>query len=298
MRLTIALRRPWAVSTPTVSPSRSTVARSHSWRYSAMRWEMKITLATAATKSPYNAEHALREIGRQRRSDLVDQQDGRIGRQRPREIDQTQDGKGKSRIERAKVEFRDAQVDQPFAHGLGRGRERGAGFARPSGPEPKRDPDRPTRCRPGAPRQESERRRLDPARTIPPPSAENTPVMNFDQGALARAVGAHQRMHFAGAHFQRSGLEGDHRVKALRDIRCREQDSVEVIQQSTAEWHSASEGNPKSHSFHLNVPVPRRRSDAGPSTRNSWLPRLKIPQPRNRHQLSPGPLQAFSWSGV
>jgi hypothetical protein len=35
--------------------------------------------------------------------------------------------------------------------------------------------------------------------------------------------------------------------------------------------------------------VLRERRASGKIVRNSWLPRLKIPQPRNRHQLSPGP---------
>jgi hypothetical protein len=41
---------------------------------------------------------------------------------------------------------------------------------------------------------------------------------NLDQRALAGAVGAHQRMDFAGAHAERGRAQGDDRPEILGDV--------------------------------------------------------------------------------
>ena len=97
-----------------------------------------------------------------------------------------------------------------------------------------------------------------------------------------------------GAHFQRRGLERDDRAESLGDIRAASRISVEVMQQSTAQWHSAPRRIAEPF-VHLTC---RRRVAEAMRTKHAqcWLPRRRLPAAGQR-QLSPGPLQAFSWSG-
>ena len=91
MSETIRSSLPWARSvTPTVTPSRSTVARSHSAETSAMRWEMKITALPRSRQRLTIAKIRSDKIRRQRSRDLVEQEHGRLRGERAGEIDQAQ----------------------------------------------------------------------------------------------------------------------------------------------------------------------------------------------------------------
>ena len=111
IRPTIRSSAPGAMSTtPTVSPSRSTVARSQSAEISMSRWEMKIDRAPGRALPPHDLEHALGQVGRQRGGHLV-QDAGRPARgQGPGEVDDAQRGQGQVASVLRQVEVRDAQL--------------------------------------------------------------------------------------------------------------------------------------------------------------------------------------------
>ena len=77
-------------TTPTVSPSRSTVARSQTAAISIIRCEMKMTDRSGPAPSADDLEHALGEVRRQRRGHLVEHEDVGLDRQGAREVDDAQ----------------------------------------------------------------------------------------------------------------------------------------------------------------------------------------------------------------
>ena len=91
MSSTIRSSAPGAMSTtPTVSPSRSTVARSHSARDLEEAVRDEDDRPTGLALSPTTSSTLLGQVGRQRRGHLVEQQDVWLGRQRPREVHDAQ----------------------------------------------------------------------------------------------------------------------------------------------------------------------------------------------------------------
>ena len=96
---------PGAMSTtPTVSPSRSTVARSQSAEISRKRWEMKMTERPAAALAADDVEHPLGEVGRQRGGHLVEEQHVGLERQRAREVEDALHGEREVAGDLAQVE--------------------------------------------------------------------------------------------------------------------------------------------------------------------------------------------------
>ena len=89
-----ALLRALAVTstTPTVSPSRSTVARSHTAAISIMRCEMKITERSPPALAADDLEYPLGEVGGQCGRHLVEHQHVGLDRERAREVDDAQRG--------------------------------------------------------------------------------------------------------------------------------------------------------------------------------------------------------------
>ena len=118
---TIRSSAPGAMSTtPTVSPSRSTVARSQSAEISSSRCEMKMTerpvwLWRRTTSRTFSAR-----FGRQRRRHLVEQQHVRLDRQRPREVEDAQDGERDVPRRLAQIEVGNAELPDPAQEGLDR----------------------------------------------------------------------------------------------------------------------------------------------------------------------------------
>ena len=93
---------------------------------------------------------------------------------------------------------------------------------------------------------------------------------DLDEGALAGAVGAHERMDLARAHGQRGRLQRDDGAVGLRDVRRLEQEV----------------GGDRS-----SVPLVR---DAGGCRRSRHPPLVDV----RWEGYSPGPLQATACSGV
>ena len=93
MSSTILSSEPFVTSTtPTVAPSRRTVARSQTAAISIIRWEMKIDRAVAASLTPDHLEDPLGEIRGQGRGHLVEHQDVRLGRHGTGEVDDAERG--------------------------------------------------------------------------------------------------------------------------------------------------------------------------------------------------------------
>ncbi len=107
-------------TTPTVSPSRRTVARSHTAAISMSRWEMKMMLRSEPLWSRDDLEDSFGEVCRQRGGHLVEQQDVRFDRERARQVDDPQRGEGQVTGEVCEVEIRDPELGQPMAEWLDR----------------------------------------------------------------------------------------------------------------------------------------------------------------------------------
>ena len=105
-------------TTPTVSPSRSTVARSQTAAISIMRWEMKMTRAVAAALAADDLEHALGEVRRQRRGHLVEHQHVGLDRQRAGEVDDPERGQRQAPRRARQVEAAEAELVDPVAERL------------------------------------------------------------------------------------------------------------------------------------------------------------------------------------
>ena len=82
------------VTTPTVSPSRSTVARSHRAPTSSRRCEMKMTERPVSRCLPTDLQHVLGKVRGQCRGHLIEQQDVRLQRQGASQVQDAQDGQG------------------------------------------------------------------------------------------------------------------------------------------------------------------------------------------------------------
>ena len=107
-------------TTPTVSPSRRTVARSHTAAISIIRCEMKITRAVAAALAADDLEDPLGEVGGQRGGHLVEHQHVRLDRQRAREVDDPQRGERHLARQVDRSRSLEAELVQPVAERLDR----------------------------------------------------------------------------------------------------------------------------------------------------------------------------------
>ena len=97
-------------TTPTVSPSRRTVARSQTAAISIRRWEMKMTERSVPRLAADDLEHPLGQVGRQGRGHLVEHEDVRLDGQRPGEVDDPQRGQRQVADEVGEVEVGDARA--------------------------------------------------------------------------------------------------------------------------------------------------------------------------------------------
>ena len=205
-------------TTPTVSPSRRTVARSHTAAISISRWEMKMTERSVPRWRPMTSSTRSVRFGGQRRGHLVEHAGRRArsasararsmtrsdgerqvagdvargrGRAMPSSASQWRNGStrrlGQAQVRRD-VEVRDERRllvdrDDAAAPGLGGG----AGDVRLAADE--------DRAGVGA----------------------DAAGEDLDQRALAGAVGAHQRVDLAGADGERGGAQRRDRAVALGD---------------------------------------------------------------------------------
>ena len=172
--------------------------------------------ALAAALAADDLEHALREVRRQGGGHLVEHQDVGLDRQRARQVDDPQRREGEALGQRAQDRVLHAELVHPVTERLDRGpgepqvrpdvevRDEGRllvdghdpaapGFAgRADGQAPAADGDR--------------------AGVRPDGAAED-----LDEGALAGAVGAHERMHLAGSDREGRGPQGHHGAIGLGD---------------------------------------------------------------------------------
>ena len=107
-------------TTPTVSPSRRTVARSQTAAISIMRCEMKITELSPPSLPTDDLEHALGEVRRERGGHLIEHQDVRLDGQRAREVDDPQRGERHLARHARQVEVAQAELGEPVAERLER----------------------------------------------------------------------------------------------------------------------------------------------------------------------------------
>ena len=98
---------------PTVSPSRSTVARSQSAEISRKRWEMKMTARPASRLAADDVEDALGEVGGQGRGHLVEDEDVGLEREGAGEVEDALDGEREVAGRLAEVEVGDAELAHP-----------------------------------------------------------------------------------------------------------------------------------------------------------------------------------------
>ena len=118
---TIRSSAPGAMSTtPTVSPSRSTVARSQSAEISMKRCEMKMTERPVLALAADDVEHPFGEVGGQRGGHLVEQQHVRLDRQRAREVEHAQHRERQVAGGLADIEIGDAELADPVEERLHR----------------------------------------------------------------------------------------------------------------------------------------------------------------------------------
>ena len=215
---TICSSTPGAMSTtPTVSPSRSTVARSQSAEISTKRCEMKMTERPGLALAAHHVEHALGEVGRQRGGHLVEQQHVGLDRQRARQVEHAQHGE--RNVARGRRAGRDRER---------RARAPSRGTARPACAVRRRldgdveigdqrrllvDRDQAGAARVGGRAHVAGLAADQDAPGIRPDRAGQ----DLDQRRLAGAVGAHQRMHLARQHRQRRVAQRRHGAVVLRD---------------------------------------------------------------------------------
>ena len=173
--------------------------------------------ALAAALAADDLEHALREVRRQGCGHLVEHQDVGLDRQRARQVDDPQRREGEPLGQRAQDGLLHAELVHPVAEGLDPGP--GQPQVRPDvevGDEGRLLVDRHDPAAPGlAGRADGQAPAADGDRAgIGPDGAAE----DLDEGALAGAVGAHERMHLTGPDREGRGPQGHHRAVGLGDI--------------------------------------------------------------------------------
>ena len=210
-------------TTPTVSPSRRTVARSQTAAISIIRWEMKITDRSPPRWWPMTSRTRSVEVRGQGRGHLVEHEDVGLDREGPGEVDDPERGKRQPPRQARQVEILEAELADPVPERLLR---------------------RLGEAQVGAQVQVGDERRLlvdgDDASAaglggvvdgaLPAPHGDGPGVrvrcagQDLDERALAGAVGAHERVDLARAHGQRGGLQRHDGTIGLRDARGLEQE--------------------------------------------------------------------------
>ena len=217
MRATIRSSEPSLTSTtPTVSPSRRTVARSQTAAISISRCEMKMTEWSVPRWRADDLEDPLGEVGRQGRGHLVEHQDVRFDGQGACEVDDAQRGERQGPGGRREVEPRDPELVEPGAEGVDR-RPRQAEIRGDVevGDEGRFLVDRHDAAASGLTRRMSdERLAADEDRAGVRPDCAG---QDLDEGALAGAVGAHQGVDLAGLDGERGRPQRGDRSVVLGD---------------------------------------------------------------------------------
>ena len=207
-------------TTPTVTPSRRTVARSQTAAISIMRCEMKMTERSPPRMPPDDLQHPLGEVRGQRRGHLVEHEDVRLDGQRPGEVD---DPQRRERHAGAPGAVRSRSLEAELVHPVAERLERRLGQAQVGrggpGPGSAPAPGTRTRGRHGGPRPGEWTTRSRPRTAIVPPSGPDGAGEDLDERALAGAVGAHERVDLAGPHRRATRAQRDDRAVRLRDVR-------------------------------------------------------------------------------
>ena len=179
--------------------------------------------AIAASLAADHLEDALGEVRGQGRGHLVEHQHVGLDRHRAGEVDDPERGQRHAPRHARQVQVVEAQLVEPVAEGLDR---------RLGQPEVGPDVQVRDQRRLLVDRHEAAAARLGRRMGGELPAADGDRPgvradgagQDLDERALAGAVGAHERMDFAGAHRQRGGLQRDDRAVGLRDARGLEQE--------------------------------------------------------------------------
>ena len=177
--------------------------------------------STAAAPILHHGEDPLREIGRQRRRDLVEQQKLRIACHRSREIDHPQERQGHVARLFGEVDV-DVHLAQPLPHRIHV--HRGEANVLRDGEiwHERRILEHRRQADPCSPRRRRDANglatQIDGA-AIPLDDARQ----DLDERALAGAVGPEERVHLTGVDGETRRLERDDRAVALSDVACLEQ---------------------------------------------------------------------------
>ena len=172
--------------------------------------------ALAAALAADDLEHPLREVRRQGGGHLVEHQDVGLDRHRARQVDDPQRREGEALGQRAQIGVLHAELVHPVAERLDRGP--GQAQVRPDvevGDEGRLLVDGDDPAPPGlAGRADGQAPAADGDRAgVGPDGAAE----DLDEGALARAVGAHERMHLAGPDGEGRRPQGHHGAIGLGD---------------------------------------------------------------------------------
>ena len=216
--MTIRSSLPRAVSvTPTVTPSRSTVARSHSAATSAMRCEMKMTALPRSRQLPDDREHPLGQIRRQRA--VISSSSRMSGSRRARARGRS--AAGSDRAGRARRRLKSSPSTPSSSSQPRTALKLHAG-------EPQVLGDRQVGHQRGVlvDRDDAARRAsagernaaASPRSAIVAAVGREDPGDDLHQRALAGAVGAHQRMHLAARTLSVGRPQRDDRVESLGDV--------------------------------------------------------------------------------
>ena len=179
---------------------------------------MKRTERPRSRRCAHDREDALGEVGRQRRGDLVEQQQLRVARERAREVDHAQHRQRHVARRAPRSRRRGPSPRSSLRARRAASRRSGAGSARPSGRGRAPDPGRPARGRSVRPAPASRRVRSLPRDGDRPAVAPDHAGQHLDERALAGAVRAEQRVHLAGRDDEVGGAQRLHRPVALRDV--------------------------------------------------------------------------------
>ncbi len=205
-------------TTPTVSPSRSTVARSQTAEISIIRWEMKMTERSPPRIRPMTSStRSVRFAGSAAVISSSMRTSGSMASARARSTIRSDRERHLACLAR-EVEVPEPQLVDPVAERL----DRRLGQAQVRPQVQVRDErrllvhgDEAAVARLG--------RGVDDALAAPdgdPPAVgPDGAGQDLDERALAGAVGAHERVDLAGTHGERRGLQRDDRAVGLGDVR-------------------------------------------------------------------------------
>ena len=230
-------------TTPTVSPSRRTVARSQTAAISMRRWEMKMTERSEPRWLPMTSSTRSVRFGRQRGGHLVEHQDVRLDREGARQVDdpQRREGQVAGDSRRGRGRRCPARASQWRNGSIGVFGQAQVGADVEVRDERRLLVDRDDAAAPGlGGGAGAVRLAADGDRAA---VGTDRAGEDLDERALAGAVGAHQRVDLAGPDGQRRDAQGRDRAVALGDAGRVEQQIGATVVTSAPVWRMGRSGS-------------------------------------------------------